>query len=156
MNTTKRICAYYSHGPHYTRMLKSLRQDAPGAEITAMVPPGYPREALEGLADTIMEVEKPAGPANAMGVLRRIRAGRYDSLAVMFDSPKLRVLAALSGVPERVCHSIDRRQYPLRRAIIGPLLTALWRNVRGHILYWRIRYIVEHQPVQRGRSDRSD
>ena len=155
MNTRERICAYYSHGPHFTRMLKALRAAHPDAEITAMVPPGYPHAPLAGLADAVVEVAKPATVSGALGVLRRIRAGRYDCLAMMFDSPKLRLLAALSGVPRRVCHSVDRRQFPLKRAIIAPLMGALWRNLRGRILYRRIRYIVDHYPVERDGSDRS-
>ena len=37
-----RIAVFYSLGPHFQRTLERLRADFPAAEITAMVPPGFP------------------------------------------------------------------------------------------------------------------
>ena len=42
MAEVERICAFYSYGAHYVRLLKRLRAEYPQAHITAPVPKGYP------------------------------------------------------------------------------------------------------------------
>ena len=37
-----RICALYSHGPHFLRMLRALRDKYPEGRVDAVMPPGYP------------------------------------------------------------------------------------------------------------------
>ncbi len=150
MSDVNTICAFYSRGPHYVRMLKYLREAYPAARITAMVPPAYPREFIEGLADEL--VETPAsrqGVAAVLGVIRQLRAQRFGLIAVMFDSPRLRLLASGSGASQRYCYSADGRFLPLKRRWIPFLLNEAMRRVHGHITYAYLHYVVHHRPVRK-------
>jgi hypothetical protein len=117
-----------------------------------MVPPGYPRAALAGTGADIIETECGAyGLRNLPALLRLVRslrAARYDQFVVMFDSPKLRLLAGLSGARECRCHTVDGRVLPVRMAPLRTLLDTLARNLRGRIAYAYIRWVVYHRPVK--------
>jgi len=154
MSAVKRICAFYSHGPHYAQVLKHLRKTYPDANITAMTPPGYPREPLTPLANRHAESAQATYSLRDIAalrlLLRQIRDGRYDLFVVMFDSPKLHLFARLTRVRRRYCYTADGRYYPLRLSLIRLLSTTLYRNLRGRITYAYIRYVVYHRPVQKG------
>lgn len=153
MSKTLRIGALYSRGPHFPRTLQQIRRVHPDAHITAIVPPEYPRDTLEGLADAVVatarNVRSGANWKTALAVLRQIRAGQYDQFVVMFDSLKLRLLAAGSGAASRCCHTVDGRVIPLSRNPLPALLRAFARSVRGHIAYAYIRWVVYHRPVEK-------
>ncbi len=152
MNEPKRICAFYSRGPHFERMLEELRKRHPEAHITALIPPGYPEEALEDLADecisTGQAVYSLREPRSVWEVLLLIRRGGYDLIAVMFSSAKLSILARLTGIPLRYCHTPDGRFLPLRASIFRPAFRILYRSVHGRILYAYIRFVVHHRPIK--------
>ncbi len=149
----RRICALYSHGPHYARALQHLRRTYPEAVVTALVPPGFPTEPLEGIAHKRLDMPAEAVSRRGLAALRALapvlRRGRYDLFVVMFDSFRLRVVASLSGARERRCFTADGRFIPLRLSLLRLLAGMAWRNARGRITYWRIRHIVYHQPVNR-------
>lgn len=146
MNGAERVCAYYSRGPHFARNLKVLRQRHPDSDITAIIPPDYPAASLEGLADTVEPVGLASDGRRDLRALirlaRHIRRGRYDLFVVMFDSPKLRLLASLSGARRRECLTIDGRRFPVRFAPLAQALGGLWRRSRGHLTYARIWFVV--------------
>ena len=139
----------YSRGPHLLRTLKQLRAEAPGDHVTAIVPPGFPTETLEGLADDVREAPRPAGLAGAWRMARGLRAERFDRFVVMFDSPRLRLLAALRGARVRECRTVEGRTIALPRSVWGTLLTAAARSLRGRLRYHYIRCIVRHRRVGR-------
>lgn len=153
MNAIKRICAFYSRGPHYVRMLKHLRTTYPEATITAMVPPGYPDEPLAGLAHK--RVETGQGKYTLRDIrafrilLHQIHSGHYDLLAVMFATPRLRWLARLSGIPERYSYTPDGRFAPLKGSLLRSLGGAACRNLRGRLRYAYLYYVVHFQHVER-------
>jgi len=151
MKRPKQIGAFYSHGPHYTRLLQHLRKTYPNAEITAITPPGFPKDALIGLAEKRMVTKQPAYSLRSPGALwelmRNIRAAKYDLFVVMFDSPKLRILSALGGARRSHCFGPDGRFVPIRLALVSTLARYLYRNIRGRITYAYIHYIVHHRPV---------
>jgi len=153
MDGIKRICALYRHGPHYIQMLRYLREHWPEARITAMTPPGYPQEALEDLADEVLEMGRSTYRLRDLlalpALLRQIKAGRYDLFVVMFDSPKLRMLAALTRIPRRACYTIDGRYFPLELRLIRFVADYLYRNIRGRITYAYIRHVVYHRRVEK-------
>ncbi len=168
MKPPKHTCLYYSRGPHFTRTVRRVRHDFPRDRITVIVPPGFEKRGLaqveRGTSEDgpvplfpvpplqFLPIEKANGPAVAWRQLRVIRKARYDRIAIMFDSPKLRLLAALSGAPERWCYSVEGRRFPLKRAIVATLFGTLWRHLRGRLRYGRIRCVVKHCPVKRGRD----
>lgn len=153
MKETLRIGVLYSRGPHFTRALQQLREAHPQARITAIVPPEYPREALQTLADTVVVSAQNAQAGRslktAVSVVRQIRAGRFDRFVVMFDSLRLRLLAAASGATERACHTADGRILSLSRNPMPALARACARNVRGRCRYAYIRWVVYHRPVEK-------
>ena len=153
MNTPARICAFYSRGPHFQRLLKHLRVEYPDAVIHAIVPPTFPEEVLQEVVDEVIKTGQAQWSLREVGALRALlgllRGGHYDLFVVMFDSPKLRVLAALSGARKRQLFTIDGRMVPLRLALLRQSLGALGRNVRGRVLYAYLHYVVYTKPVQK-------
>jgi ADP-heptose:LPS heptosyltransferase len=153
MSDIRRVCAYYSRGPHFTRNLKTLRDMYPGAEITALVPPGYPRKPLAGLAEHIESTRQTQYGARDLkaffGLIRQIRKARYDCFVVMFDSPKLRLLGTLSGAKERYCLTIDGRYLALRLALLSQVIGTVVRHVHGRLTYLRLWLVVHLFKVHR-------
>lgn len=153
MKVPQNICAFYSRGPHYLRMLKFLRTLHPEAKITAVVPPSFPAEAALGIANQVIKTQHAQWSLRQHRELRRLvhvlREGRYDLFVTMFDSPKLRILATLSGAPLRQCYTIDGRYQPLRLALVRHFAGTLARNVRGRLLYAYLYYNVHFRPVQK-------
>ncbi len=153
MTAPQRICAYYSHGPHFTRMLKHLRATYPSARITAIVPPSYPKDALRDLANEVRKTGQAhyglRSPGALRNLIRDIRGARFDLFAVMFDSPKLRLFARASGAAQRCVYTIDGRLCPLQGAVIPALGSELLRRIQGHLLYLRLWCIVHFQSVEK-------
>jgi len=138
MDVPKRIGLFYSLGPHFVRALRQVRAAHPHARITAIVPPGFPKAMLEH-ADNVLTVPPPPhGLRNAAALVRVLREQRFDRLVVLFDSPRLRVLARLSGARERWCCGPDGRHAALEGGILGNLLRGLGRKIRGHLTWARI------------------
>lgn len=153
MNTPENICAFYSRGPHFLRMLKFLRTLHPNARITAVVPPSFPAEAALGVANQVIKTQHAQWSPRQHRALRKLvrvlREGRYDLFVTMFDSPKLRVLASLSGAKIRQVYTIDGRYLPLRLALARQFAMSLSRNIRGRLLYAYLYYQVHYRPVQK-------
>jgi ADP-heptose:LPS heptosyltransferase len=150
LSNIRRICALYSHGPHFVRLLRHLRAEYPDTQLVAFVPPDYPAAVIKQWADRVERI--PGGKRGMTAfkeVLRQVRAERCDLLVVMFDSPKLRVLAAASGVRNRYYYAADGRYAPLRKGLLSSLLHGLWRQCVGRVRYAYIRHVVYHRPVQK-------
>ena len=148
----KRVCAFFSSGPHYRKVLQGLRARYPDAEVHAVVPPRYPEEAAAALATTVHRTEHdhygPGDPAALWQLLRWLRGQRFDVFVVMFQSPKLVALARLSGAPERYCHTLDGRYAALRMPLFKQCLSLLSRRAEGRRTYARIHRIVRTRPVE--------
>ena len=138
MDGPKRIGLFYSLGPHFGRALRQVRAAHPHARITALVPPGFPKAMLEHADDCLTVPPPPHGLRNAAALARVLREQRFDRLVVLFDSPRLRVLARLSGARERWCCGPDGRHAALEGGVLGALLRGLGRKVRGHLTWARI------------------
>ena len=153
MNAPENICAFYSRGPHFLRTLKFLRAQHPQARITAVVPPTFPAEAALGIANQVIKTHQANWSLRHQRDLRKLvralREGRYDAFVVMFDSPKLQVLAALSGARHRYCYTIDGRYVPIRLALARQVFGTLARNIKGRLLYAYLHYVVYCRPVQK-------
>jgi hypothetical protein len=149
---TERICAFYSHGPHFRRLLRYLRHKHPEAQVTALIPPDYPERHIEQEVDVVERTshtrEGMSTPKAFFGLLRQIRRGDYDRLVIMFDSPRLRILAALTGIPERRCYDVNGRYQPVRLGLVRAVASAIGRNLRGRVTHAYIRWVVNHRPVE--------
>lgn len=153
MNRKKRVCMYYSEGPHFVRVLKIARETYLNAEITAMLPPDYPAsEEIGALTDCIVETERahfsPRDMAACLRLLRQIRGAAFDVFIVMFDSNQLRLLASLSGASECLHGTIDGRLAPLPRSVAATLGGILLRTAWGHFVYAVVWLVVHLLPVR--------
>jgi DNA-binding transcriptional LysR family regulator len=149
MTDIRRIGAFYSRGPHFGRVLARLREEYPEADITAHVPEGFPEAPVREHGARILYCGG-APPLRALpSLIRSLRAQRYDLFVVIFDSPKLRLLAAASGAKQRCCHTVDGRIFPLRTAFSRMLAGGIWRRLCGAIVYARIWCVVHFRPVKK-------
>jgi ADP-heptose:LPS heptosyltransferase len=151
VSSPRTVCAYYSKGPHFLRMLHHLRQTYPQARLIALVPPGYPVDVLAGRCDEVRKTARESyglsAPGALAGLLGDIRREQYDVFAVMFHSPKLRIVAALSGAPSRMVYTADNRYFPVSLKLVRGAGECLLRNLRGRVTYARIWWIVHRQHV---------
>ena len=153
MNPPKRVCAFYSVGPHYRRMLERLRADYPDADIAAWVPPGVPLSDEERrLTNEVIVTEQthysPSNVRDCARLAQHIRAQRYDVFAVMFDSPQLQMLAVLSGAPERIYVTPRGRRVPLPSSGVWVMAEWLGRNVWGRLVYAAVWFAVRSTKVK--------
>ena len=152
-----RVCAFFSSGPHYRKVLTQLRTTYPDAEICAFIPPRYPLEAASALADRVAVSAQDHYALRDWSALvrlvRRFRAERFDVFVVMFDSPRLAILAHLTGAKERWCYTMDGRRKPLRLSLLRQLLVLALRRLRGEWRYAQIRHLA-NQPVGEDTEDR--
>ena len=140
MNAPKRICAYYSVGTHYRLMLERLRQDHPDAVVAAWIPPGLTLTDTErSIADEIVVTERahfsPANVGACVCLVRRIRSMRFDVFAVMFDSPQLQTLGALSGAKECIYIAPRGHRVPAPTSVIRVAAVWMGRNLWGRLVY---------------------
>jgi len=151
VNTIRTVCAYYSKGPHYLRMLNHLRKTHPHARIIALVPPSYPVEVLAERCDEVRKTAREgyglADPTALAGLIGDLRRAQYDEFTVMFHSPKLRAVALLSGAHHRMVYTADNRYFPVSADFLRDAIAWLARNARGRITYTRIWWIVRTQKV---------
>ena len=145
------VCAFYSKGPHYLRMLHHLRQAYPNARLVALVPPGYPVDVLQDRCDEVRTTPQAhyglASPGALLNLIASIRNEHYAVFVVMFHSPKLRIVSALSGAPQRMCYTADNRTFPVSLNFATGIAAWLARNIQGRITYLRIWWIVNRQRV---------
>lgn len=137
---TPRICAFYSTGPHYVRMLRVLRENYPEAVIVAAVPATFPFEVIADLVDETMRLPEGGQRGNlsaAMNVLQQLRRARCSHVVIMFDSPRLNVLTGLSGIPHRRCYTVDGRFYRLTRRVPRLLAQVAQQRLKGAWDYFR-------------------
>lgn len=151
--TRRRIGVFYSLGPHFRKTLETLRKEFPGAEVTIMVPPDYPLSDEErALADHTEETERdhysPRDVGACLRLIRRIRRERFHAFVVMFDSVQLRCLAALAGVPNRLCCLPQGKLIPLGRSVVGVVVGEALRRAWGGVVYATLWLLVRLLPVR--------
>lgn len=139
----ERICALYSKGPHFVRMLQRLREEYPDETIVAAIPTTYPFPAIQLFADATIRLPE-AGETSPWvrpwTVVRAIRRARCSHIVVMFDSPRLNLLARVCGTGRRWCYSVDGRLHALARPTLGLVLAPVLHRVRGQMDYMRARF----------------
>lgn len=149
-----RFAVFHSPGHDLQPVLNALRRVEPNAEITLWVPKGHRLpETVREMADAARETElphySPRQVRACLRLIRRLRAQRYDAFAVLFDSPQLRLLAALSGAPQCWLATGDGR---LTALPINPLLVLAEETIRGiagRLTYLRVWISVHFFPARR-------
>jgi len=138
----ERICAFYSKGPHFVRMLKRLREAYPGETLIAAIPASFPFPAIEPLVDETVRLPEAGSVAELRrywAIVRRLRRARCSHIVVMFDSPRLNLLARLSGTGRGWYYSVDGRLQVLGQSLPGLLLVPLAQRIRGELAFLRAR-----------------
>lgn len=142
MNEQCHIGLFYSYGPHFMKTARALRLEHPDSRITAFLPQEFPVDLLADLDITAARVLPNPGAGRSVSMLfsivRAIRAQRLDLFVVLFNSPRLRLLSALSNARECQCRLVDGRSVPVRFTLAGGLAHTLFRRLRGNIRYARI------------------
>jgi hypothetical protein len=146
MTSAPHICVFYSKGRTFTDVLSHVKARQPNARLCALVPAGYPvSEAGWPTLDEVVQTGLPRyswrNPLSFMRLVRQIRRPRYDAFVIAFDSPRLRVLSALSGATRLYC-AMDGQLLPLHGSISGTLADVLIRSIRGRLTYAYIWLIV--------------
>ncbi len=140
MSESQRICAFYSKGNHYVATLQWLRRHCPEAAITAIVPPGYALSAAaRQLVNEVVETEQAHYTLRDFSAFRRlvrkIRAQRLDIFVVMFDSPRLRLLAAQANARKRLCYTEDGQRIKMDSSTPRVVAKAVLQLCWGHIVF---------------------
>jgi hypothetical protein len=140
MTHSPRIGVFYSKGRTYLDVLRSLREEDPGAHVCAIVPAEYPVSRDESsLADEVIRIERSRYSWRDIRPLRRlmrqIRAARLDAFVILFDSPRLRILAALSGAKRCAYCTMDRRLVEVRPSVAATLANVVIRTIWGRLVY---------------------
>lgn len=140
MNGPKRICVFYSKGRNFVDVLRCIRAYEPTARIFAVVPAGYPiSQAERDLADALIETETASfsirQPRSLFRLLKQLWTAHYDGLVITFNSPKLRMLAAISAPNRSYLCALDGRLLDIQPTVTGALADLVVRNVWGRIAY---------------------
>ncbi len=147
------VALFYSRGPHFTIGLRCLRAMYPEGEIAAIIPGGVQlseeeRELIQSVVQSEATRFVLTEPRNLMRLVGEIRRARYDLFAVMFPSPKLRLLAALSGAATRACIRPNGRIERLPKGPVGTLLDETAQRIKGWFVYLKIWVMVRLLPVR--------
>ncbi len=140
MSRQEHICVFHSKGRSFADALKYVRERRPEARICAMAPSGYPVGPEElASADEVIETEReqysPRDFAALRQLVRQLRRTRFDCFVILFDSPKLRALAALSCAQSCTHLTLDGRLRPITPSLPGVAWDVLYRNIRGRLTY---------------------
>lgn len=130
-----RICAYYSAGPHFVRMLRNLREHYPEATLVAAIPPDFPFDVIGGLVDETIRLPESRSVRDGWTTVSQLRRAQCGQIIVMFDSPRLNMLARLSGARVRGCFTVDGRFYHLERRIGRIIASEAWCRISGQWHY---------------------
>jgi len=154
MSARARIGIFYSRGRPFGRILAAVRRDHPDAELVAVVPAGYPFPGGErGLCDAVVETgTEPYGirrPGPLVRLIRLLREQRFDSLVILFDSPRLRLLAAFAGAPRTLYCAFDHALKPIRPTLAGVLADVAARAVIGRAVYAGLWLLIRIRRVRK-------
>lgn len=144
--TPRHIAVLYSKGPHLTRLLHSLRKTYPDANISVLLPEGYPKKNLETLADMVLYVRSVNSLCGRFKILTTVRAMQADMLVVMFPSAKLRIFSRLSGCPQQYCYSVNGQFIEVRVNLITEFANLVASRIQGIYAWCKIKvYISRHR-----------
>ena len=127
----------YSQSDHFDKAVEAMRAMHPDATLTVLIPAG--REDLTPDGAEAIELPDSGGAlARGRAIIRQLRALDADVLCVLYPSPNLRVLAALSGAQTRYWCGEDGKLRPLDERLPGVLANLAWQRFRGEVRYaWR-------------------
>lgn len=155
MTTEFRVCALRSQGRGFVTRLDYLRRRYPEARLLVMVPKDEDLTAEEAeYADEVLEQPHATysirSPRQLRDLAATLRNARLDLFIVMYPSPRLRLVAGLSGARRGECWTYENQIIPLPTAIPTAMASLLWRLMLGRIRYYRcwLTTYVRRVPMQ--------
>ncbi len=138
------VLFFYSDGPHFMKALQAVRRAYPEAHLVAVTP-----EGLSAQPDVAQLADAVAVRPGMRRLVPWLRGYRAEAMAVMFASPKLRVLAALSGA-RAVWHARpDGKLKALPRTLWANTAVVVREKAYGHVLYGTLWWYIRLRPVRR-------
>lgn len=140
MNTARRIAVYWSPGRSLEGALAAVARLEPDARICAVVPQDYVLTDTErGLVHEVIHADggrySLRRPRALLTWVARLRREHFDQITVLFDSPRLMVLAAAAG-PRAVCYlRPNGTAGRLPKSVCRALATLLGNRVKGYCAY---------------------
>lgn len=152
MSEQRHVGVFHSKGRNFGDVLRRVREQESGARICAIVPYGYPIDPEElAHVDEVVETEKAqyglGDVAGLRSLVAQLRDARFDRFVILFDSPRLRVVAALARAGECAHITLDGRLTTIRPSVAGTMADVVVRHARGHILYAWIWLVVHARHV---------
>ncbi len=142
MSGALRICAFRSQGWGYATRLHHLRRRYPDARLVVMIPKGETVSEQEAAyADEVLEQPHETysirKPGKLWDLARTLREARLDLFVVMYPSPRLRLVAGLSGARRAECWSYQNLIIALPTRLLPAMAVLGWRIVQGQLRFWR-------------------
>ena len=154
MNGQPRIAVFYGKGRTFLDVLKAVCAQYPDARLCLIFPGAYPITADERAfaSETLQTQSARYGLrdlAPFLGFILRVRRARYDAFVILFDTPRQRIFAALSGARKRLYCRLDGSVVTLNYTVPGVAADAVFRAVWGRIAYAGLWVLVRVTRVQR-------
>jgi hypothetical protein len=151
----KRIGVFHSPGRNFGEVLRAVRQAFPEGDIAAIVPRGFSIPTVDkSLCNAVIEMSQTTfslrRPGSLFALVRQLRAERYDSFVIMFDSPRLRMFAGTLGARATLYYTFDRRLRPVKGGTAGAAAMAAVNRIRGQAVYMCIWLLVRLLRAERG------
>lgn len=144
MTSREHTGVFYSQGPHFAKVLRRARKTYPGDTLTAVLPHGFTiTDDLADLADNVVHTQQSHYALRDVPALFRLvgelREQRFTRFIVLFESPRLRLLAAAARAKQCLHGAPNARLFPISSGMLQALLAVAVRAVRGRLLYAAIR-----------------
>jgi len=135
-----RVVLLYSQSDHFLIAVEAMRAAHPDASLAVLLPSNR-GDLKELLPEGVEAVELPAaGSVFSQGrsVVQQLRAMNAGALCVLYKSPNLRLLAAMSGARSRCWCGEDGKLRALDESLAAVLAALTWQRLRGEAQYaWR-------------------
>ena len=147
MTPAPQVCVFYSKGRTFADVVSHVKAREPNAQVFALVPAGYPVAEIEltpphEVVQTELAQYSWRDLRPFLRLVRQLRRTRYDAFVILFDSPRLRVLSALSGATRRLYCAMDGDLVPVKASVAGTLAAELARMLWGRLAYAGLWVIV--------------
>ncbi|MBI4557030.1 MAG: hypothetical protein HY706_05545 [Candidatus Hydrogenedentes bacterium] len=157
MSDVRQICVFYSQGPHFERTVRCIKERHPSAAVTTIVPKGYPfpetlRSDVQEIIETKLIHYSIQDVGSSLRLVRNIRRARFDLFVTMFDSPQLRLLAALTGARAAAWVRVDGGYFEIPTSFLAALFCAVFRGLVGRATYALLWVIIRCLPVRAAKS----
>jgi len=126
----QRVGVMYSDGPHFEQAIDAARRRFTNAHVVALVPERLFPTTMGDNAD-----EVATAGSSARDVFKAVRQQQFDGFVILFDSPRLRLLSALSGAGVRYWCDTAGELHASRGGATRIAADFLAMRLRGRLMY---------------------